>query len=106
MRINPRQIERAMKQMGMQSTRIDAEEVVIKTADKDIVISNPNVTLVNAMGQESYQIVGDAEERPKDKFVSDDVKMVMEKAGASEEAAKNALEEEGDIAKAILKLKK
>lgn len=106
MRINPRQIERAMKQMGMQSTQIDAEEVVIKTADKDIVISNPNVTLVNAMGQESYQIVGESEERPKEKFVSDDVKMVMEKAGASEEEAKKALEEEGDIATAILKLKK
>lgn len=106
MRINPRQIEKAMKQMGMQSTQIDAEEVVIKTADKDIVISNPNVTLVNAMGQESYQIVGESEERPKEKFVSDDVKMVMEKAGASEEDAKKALEEEGDIASAILKLKK
>lgn len=106
MRINPRQIEKAMKQMGMQSTQIDAEEVVIKTADKDIVISNPNVTLVNAMGQESYQIVGESEERPKEKFVSDDVKMVMEKADASEEDAKKALEEEGDIASAILKLKK
>jgi nascent polypeptide-associated complex subunit alpha len=106
MRINPRQIEKAMKQMGMQSEQIDAEEVIIKTPEKDIVITNPNVTLVNAMGQESYQIMGESEERPKEKFISDDVKMVMEKTGASEEEAKKALEEEGDIASAILKLKK
>ena len=106
MRINPRQIERAMKQMGMQSEQIDAEEVIIKTADKDIVISNPSVTLVNAMGQQTYQIMGDTEERSKEKFINDDVKMVMEKAGVGEEEAKKALEEEGDIAAAILKLKK
>ncbi|UCD02880.1 MAG: nascent polypeptide-associated complex protein, partial [Candidatus Aenigmatarchaeota archaeon] len=78
MRINPRQIEKAMKQMGMKSEQIDAEEVIIKTPEKDIVISNPNVTLVNAMGQQSYQIVGDAEERPKEKFSADDVKMVVD----------------------------
>ncbi len=95
-----------MKRMGMQSTQIDAEEVVIKTADKDIVITSPSVTLVNAMGQQSYQVIGEAEERPREKFVSDDVRMVMEKTGATEEEAKEALEEEGDIAKAILRLKK
>ena len=106
MRINPRQLEKAMKRMGMQTTQIEAEEVIIKTPEKDIHISNPQVTLMNAMGQESYQIVGDAEERGKEKFSADDIKMVMEKAGASEEEAKNALQEEGDIASAILKLAK
>ena len=105
MKINPRQLEKAMKQMGMQTKQIDADEVIIKTADMDIVINNPNVTLMNAMGQESYQIVGDAEERPKEKFVDDDVKMVMDKTGVNEEEAKKALEEAGDIATAILNLK-
>ena len=105
MKINPRQLEKAMKQMGMQTKQIDAEEVIIRTADKDIVINNPNVTLMNAMGQESYQIVGDAEERPKEKFIDDDVKMVMEKTGVSEKEARKALEDAGDIATAILNLK-
>ncbi len=105
MRINPKQIEKAMKRMGMQAEQIEAEEVVIRTAEKDIVISNPQVTKMNAMGQESFQVAGDIEERGKDKFIEDDVKMVMEKAGVSEAEARKALEEEGDIASAILKLK-
>ncbi|UCD02637.1 MAG: Nascent polypeptide-associated complex protein, partial [Candidatus Aenigmatarchaeota archaeon] len=86
--------------------QIDAQEVIIKTPEKDIVIPNPSVTLVNAMGQQSYQIMGDAEERPNEKFSADDVKMVVDKTGASEEDARKALEEEGDIASAILRLKK
>jgi nascent polypeptide-associated complex subunit alpha len=105
MRINPRQLEKAMKKMGMQTTQIEAEEVVIKCPDKDIVINNPQVTLMNAMGQQSYQIVGETEERAKEKFSSGDVKMIVEKTGASEEDARKALEEEGDLASAILKLK-
>ena len=105
MKINQRQLEKAMKRMGMQATQIDAEEVVIKTPDKDIVISNPSVTLMNAMGQQSFQIIGDVEERGKEKFSDDDVKMIMDKTGASEAAARNALSEEGDLASAILKLK-
>ncbi len=106
MKINQRQLEKAMKKMGMQATQIEAEEVVIKTPEKDIIVSNPNVTLMNAMGQQSFQVVGDVEEKSKEKFISDDVKMVMEKAGVGEDEARSALEAEGDIASAILKLKK
>jgi nascent polypeptide-associated complex subunit alpha len=105
MRINPRQLEKAMKRMGMQATQIEAEEVIIKTAEKDIVITNPQVTKMNAMGQDSFQVVGEVEERGKEKFIDDDVRMVMEKAGVGEAEARKALEEEGDIAAAILKLK-
>jgi nascent polypeptide-associated complex subunit alpha len=106
MKINPKQIEKAMKRMGMQAVPIEAEEVVIKTAEKDIVITNPQVTSINMMGQQTYQIAGEVEEREKERFSDEDVKMVMEKAGVSEEDAKQALLEEGDIAAAILKLKK
>jgi len=105
MRINQRQLEKAMKRMGMQATQIDAREVIIRTPEKDIVITSPSVTHMNAMGQESFQVIGDVEERPAEKFSDDDVKMVMLKAGASEEAARRALLDEGDIASAILKLK-
>lgn len=106
MHINPKQLEMAMKKMGMQTTQIDAEEVVIKTAEKDIVITNPQVTLMNVMGQKSYQIMGNAEERQKEKFAEEDIRMVMQKTGASEHDARKALNEEGDLASAILKLKK
>ncbi|MBN2331228.1 MAG: nascent polypeptide-associated complex protein [Candidatus Aenigmarchaeota archaeon] len=106
MNINPRQIEKAMKRMGMQAVPIEAEEVIIRTPDKDIVISNPQVTNINMMGQQTYQVVGEAEEKPRSRFSDEDVRMVMEKAGVGEAEAKTALDEEGDIASAILKLKK
>ena len=105
MRINPRQIEKAMKRMGMQAVPIEAEEVIIRTPEKQITISNPQVTRVNMMGQDTFQIVGEVEESEAEKFSDDDIKLVMEKAGVDEEAARKALEEEGDIAGAILKLK-
>jgi len=106
MRINPRDLEKAMKRMGMQTEPINAEEVIIRTPEKDMVITNPQVTRISVMGQTTFQIVGEETERARERFSEEDVKLVMQKAGAGREAAKNALEEEGDIASAILKLKK
>jgi nascent polypeptide-associated complex subunit alpha len=106
MRINPKQMEKAMKRMGMATEAIEADEVIIKTPEKDLVISNPEVTKINMMGQEMYQIAGSAEERGKEKFSDEDIRLIVEKTGATEEEAKQALEEEGDIAGAILKLTK
>ncbi len=110
MKINPRQMERAMRRMGMKMDQIDAEEVIIKSADKEIVISNPQVTKVNVGGQDTFQIVGDVSERepesPENESNEDDVRVVMDRTGASEDEARNALEEsEGDLAQAIIKLK-
>jgi len=106
MKINPRDLERAMKRMGMQTEAIEAEEVVIRTSGKDIVITNPQVTRIVAMGQASFQIAGEETERECGRFSEADVRLVMEKTGADQETARKALEEEGDIAGAILKLKK
>lgn len=105
MRINPRQIEKMMKQMGMQSQEIPAEEVIIKGPDRTLIITNPQVTRVNAMGQDTFQIVGNVMEEAVEKFTTDDVRMVMDQTGANENEAKAALEETGDLAGAILKLK-
>jgi nascent polypeptide-associated complex subunit alpha len=106
MKINPRQMEKAMKRMGMQAAPIEADEVIIRSADKEIVISDPEVTRINVMGQEMYQIAGSAEERGRGKFSEEDVRLITEKTGATEEESRKALEEEGDIAGAILRLKK
>lgn len=105
MKINPRQMERMMKQMGMQMSHIDAEEVVIKTPDKEIVISKPQVSKVNMMGQETFQITGEVSERPREGISEEDVEMVAEQAGVSIEEAKAMLEQTEDIAEAIMKLK-
>ncbi|HDD72622.1 MAG TPA: nascent polypeptide-associated complex protein [Candidatus Aenigmarchaeota archaeon] len=106
MKINPKQLERLAKRMGIQATQIDAEEVIIKTPNKDIVIKNPQVSKINMMGQETFQVTGDVEEREKEKFTEEDIELVSEQAGVSLEDARKALEETNDIAEAILKLKK
>lgn len=107
--MNSRQLQQAMKRMGIQQKEIDAEEVIIKTSDKEIVIANPQVSKVNMMGQETWQIVGSAEEREistKPEINEDDIKTVMDQAECSKEEAIIAIEEnEGDLASAILSLK-
>ncbi len=105
MKINPRQLEKMAKKMGLQSTHINAEEVIIKTSENDIVIRNPQVARVNMMGQETFQISGDVEEREAAGFSDDDVSMVAERAGVSEKEARDALEKCGGIAEAIISLK-
>ncbi|NOX71615.1 MAG: nascent polypeptide-associated complex protein [Candidatus Micrarchaeota archaeon] len=107
MRINPRQMEKMMKQMGMQTTQISADEVIIKRSDGgEIIIRDPEVSKIKMMGQESFQITGTVEERQEPEFSEDDIMMVSEQAGVSKEEALKALEEFGDIAGAILHLKK
>ena len=97
-----------MKKLGIQQQEIDATEVIIRTADKEIIITDPQVSKVNMMGQETFQVVGKIHERAKSTtpdITEDDVKTVMEQASVSKDKAKKALEEsKGDIAEAIVKL--
>jgi len=107
-RIDKRQMERAMKQMGIRTKELEnVREVLIKLADREIVISNAQVTLMDMPGQRTYQVVGEETERRLEPEVSeDDIKLVMEQAGVDRGAATQALKDaEGDIAQAILKLK-
>jgi len=107
--MNPRQMRMAMKKLGIQQEEIAAKEVIIQLEDKEIIISNPNVTKVNMMGQDTYQVVGEESERSLDstpEISEDDIKTVAEQAGVSEDEARAAIEEsKGDLAEAILKLK-
>ena len=105
-KINPKQMEKMMRQLGVKQEEIEAEEVIIKCRDKELVIKNPTVQKVNMMGQESLQISGDIEERSAEKFSNEDVDLVVEQTGCSDEEAREALERNnGDIAKTILELK-
>ena len=106
MKINPKMMEKAMKQMGIQTVDIPAEEVIIKTADKEIIISSPQVSRVSMGGQQTYQIIGEAVERPLQKFSKEDIQMIVDQTGCTKQEAKEALEKTGDIAEAILNLKK
>ena len=57
--MNPRKMKQMMKQMGIDVEELDAERVVIETADgDDLVFDGAQVTKMDAQGQETYQIVG------------------------------------------------
>ena len=42
--MNPRKMQQMMKQLGIQQTEIPANEVIIKTSEKEIIIRNPSVS--------------------------------------------------------------
>ncbi|WP_231184623.1 nascent polypeptide-associated complex protein [Haladaptatus sp. DYF46] len=123
--LDPRKMQQMMKQMGIDVDDIDAEEVVIRTADgEELVFSDPDVTRMDARGQHTYQIVGDAETREAsgssgsagavesgsadgaDEIPDSDVEIVVQQSGATEDEAREALEaENGDLAAAVNRLK-
>ncbi|MFO8115077.1 MAG: nascent polypeptide-associated complex protein [Halorubrum sp.] len=126
--MNPRKMKQMMKQMGIDVEEIDAERVVIETADGDLVFDGAQVTKMDAQGQETYQIVGspsevesgsaagaveagdaDAEEdaaaEEEDAIPDEDVALVAERAGVPTSTAREALEDtDGDLAAAIAAL--
>lgn len=107
--INPRKMASMMKQMGIDINEIEnVEEVIIRTSQKDIIFRDAQVTVMDARGMKTYQVVGTPQEVEREvKIPEEDIKLVMEQAKATEADAKNALREtKGDIAAAILKLSK
>jgi len=107
--MNPRQMRQAMQRMGIQQQEIDAVQVIIRTKDdKELVFDNPQVAKVNMMGQQTYQVIGEPEERNIDsdpEINEDDIKTVMEQASVSKERAEEAIKDaDGDLAQAIMDL--
>ncbi|HQT44363.1 MAG TPA: nascent polypeptide-associated complex protein [Candidatus Micrarchaeota archaeon] len=102
--MDPRQMKRMMAQMGIDSTEVPATKVTIETDSEKIVILNPQVTEIKMNGESSFQIAGKA---VKEAAISkDDLALVREQTGATEENALQAIKEaNGDIALAIMKLK-
>lgn len=101
--MDPKKMQAVMKQLGIKQEEIDADEVIIKTKGKEIIIRDPSVTKMVVQGQDMFQITGNTEEKTS----SEDIKMVAETANVSEKEAEKALEEaDGDLAKAIMLLKK
>jgi nascent polypeptide-associated complex subunit alpha len=116
-RANPRQMRQAMKRLGIEQEQMDdVAEVIIRTATKEYVIRDPNVTAMTAQGQKIWTVVGEpivrdrADAKPAEgskgvTIPEEDVKLVAEKAGVSEEEARKALEDAGgEPAEAIIRL--
>jgi nascent polypeptide-associated complex subunit alpha len=97
-----------MDRMGINMKEIPGvQEVIIRTADKELHITNASVSEVNAQGNKVYQVVGDVEEVEVEKkaFSEEDILLVQQQASVTRERAVAALEEsDGEVARAILKL--
>ena len=116
-RMNPRQMKQMMKRLGIEQEEIaDVEEVVIRTATKEYIFTQAQVTMMTVQGQKTVQVVGeplirdrkDAKTREAPAKVAipeEDIQLVAEKAGVSEAEARKALEESGgEPAEAIIRL--
>ncbi|MGM5480275.1 MAG: nascent polypeptide-associated complex protein [Nanobdellota archaeon] len=107
--MNSRQMKQAMKKMGVEQESLDAEQVIIRLADKDIIITDPDVAKVHMMGQETFQISGgefSEQERQEALSITDeDITTIVDQTGVSKDQARRALENtSGDIAQAIMDL--
>ncbi|MCK5547563.1 MAG: nascent polypeptide-associated complex protein, partial [Thermoplasmata archaeon] len=113
--VDPRLLKKAMKQLGIKSEDLDdVLEVIIKTSTKNYVFKNARVTMMEAQGEKTFQVVGEPEvvEHAEGEEVEggliipkEDILLVAEQAGVSESEARKALEESnGEPAEAIIKL--
>ena len=123
--MNPRKMQKMMEQMGIDMSDIDAEEVIIRTPDEELVFTDADVQLMEAQGQKTYQVVGDPESRERGESVgaasagseadessdesggdnvvdADDVEIVAMRTGVDEDTAREALvANDGDLADAV-----
>ena len=117
--LNPRKMKQMMEQMGIDVEELDAEEVIIRTGDGDLVFDDPEITKMDARGQETYQVIGSPEEVESGSaggsadagsdagpsIPDEDVELVATRAGVGEDEAREALEDnDGDLAAAVADL--
>lgn len=101
-----------MAQMGLRMDELsDINRVILQGDEREIIIEQPIVTVIDLKGQRMYQIAGGSiKERSVKREPSipeEDILLVAEQAGVSVEVARRALlEAEGDLARAILSLKR
>lgn len=121
---NPKQMKAMLQRMGIKMEEIEASEVVIKLINgKNLRITNPDVSKIMMQGNVLFSVSGKVEEiaslekftaiekqeeeEQKVTITDDDINLVTSQTGCDYETAKKVLEEtDGDIASAILKLKK
>ena len=108
--MNPREARRMMQRMGMNMGAMpEVEQVVFKTSTKEIIVENPEVTVMEMQGQKIFQVMGERiTEKTLEKAVKipeDDVQLVATQANVSPDQARAALEQtKDDLAQAILLL--
>lgn len=124
---DPAQLQQMMEQFGIDMTELDATSVRIETADGEVLVfDDPEVTRMDAQGQQTYQIIGEprsteatdegtgtetqpeaVDDQASDEpaIPEDDIELVVTRTGAAPDEAREALEAtDGDLAAAIDRL--
>ncbi|MDD2532769.1 MAG: nascent polypeptide-associated complex protein [Candidatus Methanomethylophilaceae archaeon] len=110
--MNPRQMQQAMRKMGIKNESMKGvTQVIIRTADREYVFDSPDVNIMTVQGQKTYQLTGEPAERPLGETAAapgmpeEDIELVMSQTGCGRDAAIKALEENnGQPAEAILQI--
>lgn len=120
--LNPRKMQKMMEQMGIEMEELDTDRVIIELAGGErLVFDDADVTMMEARGQQTYQVVGDparqeggeieaeddvqAGEEGDAGIPEDDIELVAQRTGVDADTAREALEAEGgDLAAAINRL--
>jgi nascent polypeptide-associated complex subunit alpha len=102
--LNPKKLQQQLKKMGVEAEELEGvRKVIIRLPNKDLILEHAQVTIISVGDTKTYQIRGDCIEKPS--VNEEDVKLVAEQSGATEDKARNALiESKGDLAEAILQL--
>lgn len=99
-------MKQAMKRMGITTEDIPGvEEVIIRTRDKEYILRDATVTVMDVQGQRTYQVMGEATVSARSveslgpaaeaSLPEEDVELVMGQTGCSRERAIKALKENG-----------
>ncbi|MCK5341820.1 MAG: nascent polypeptide-associated complex protein [Candidatus Heimdallarchaeota archaeon] len=105
--MNPRQMNQMMRKLGINVKDIrNVRKVIIQTDEKKYVFDEAEVTIMEAQGQKTFQIVGNPKIFEIEEEINEnDINLIVEQTGVSKDEAKKALEDtKGDIAEAIMKL--
>ena len=103
--MDPEKMQQMLKKLGMKMDNIPANRVIIKTDSGDITIDEPQVIKTTMKGQVVFQVSGNVKQKT---FTDEDVKLIQKETGINdEEKIKQVLQENnGDVAKTIIQLKK
>ncbi len=118
--MDPAKMEKMLKKLNIDMRTLPATEVIIKSESHDIIITDPEVSVIKMKGRDVFQITGNLEEKAKGASKKDgdtetgeqdinqeDVQMIMEQTGKDKETVEQALKSvNNDLAKAIMELKK
>lgn len=119
---DPKKLASMMRQMGIKTSNISANRVVIEKSDGTfLVIENPELIEITMQGQRSYQLSGNVREESLNPYADakskdstsqqhnepteEDIELVMQAANTTREKALEALKQsKGNVAQAIVDL--